>query len=167
MELAQQLERIENWLRENRPEYYALLEPPASKDAIQSAEEDCGLEFSLPFKSLYQWHNGQRPREFTPLIFNLTFMTLPQVVETKKALDDVASFDQWERDSWWPNWIPFLDNGGGDFLCFDLRGFKTGNSSQLLWFDHETHQHEVIHDNLEAFLADLHRRMLNDDLNLA
>lgn len=164
--IEERLEHIEEWLQSHRPDYYEVLEPPASDDALKSAEERFGVELSLAFKSLYRWHGGQRPREFTPLLFNLTFMTLPEVIEAKETLDHVANCDQWQEDSWWPNWIPFLDNGGGDHLCFDLGGFNTGNTNQLLWFDHETHEHEIVHGNLDEFLNDLYSRMVSDDLNL-
>lgn len=166
MNISERLGQIEQWLQTYRPDYHALLEPPASDDVLKSAEEVFGVELSQSFKSLYRWHGGQRPRDFTPLLYNLTFMTLPEIIESKGSLDYVAKFDQWPKDSWWPNWIPFLDNGGGDHLCFDLGGFKTGNTEQLLWFDHETHEHEIVHDNLDGFLDDLYRRMLGNDLNL-
>ncbi len=166
MNTAERLDQIEQWLQANRPDYQSMLEPPAADDALRSAEEKFGLELPGNVKALYRWHNGQKPREFTPLLHNLTFMTLSEVIATKEALDHVAEFDQWQRDSWWPNWFPFLDNGGGDYLCVDLGGFKTGNIGQLLWFDHETHEHEIVHENLDEFLDDLYRRMLEDDLNL-
>lgn len=166
MQTIERLEQIEKWLEAHSPDYHALLQAPAAENEISEAEERLHVQLSDAFKLLYQWHAGQRPREFTPLLFNLTFMTLPEIIEAKESLDHVAEFDQWKKDSWWPNWIPFLDNGGGDYLCFDLGGFKTGSTEQILWFDHETHEHQIVHPNLDNFLEDLYRRMLNDDLNL-
>ena len=166
MNTTDRIQQVDIWLRANRPDYYALLRPPETDASLNDVESHLSVRLPDEFRLLYKWHGGQTPREFTPLVFNLTFMTLPEVVEMKTTLDQVAAYDQWDADHWRPDWIPFLDNGGGDLLCFDLGGYGTGVRNQMLWFDHESDKPDIMYESLDAFLADLYDRMLNNNLRI-
>ena len=69
---------------------------------------------------LYQWRNGQRLDCFASLEYNRMFMPLEDAASTKRLLDGMIGKD-FERPNWWrKEWVPFLSNGGGDYLCLDL-----------------------------------------------
>ncbi|EMI56764.1 hypothetical protein RSSM_01804 [Rhodopirellula sallentina SM41] len=82
-------------------------------------------------------------------------------------LTDMAPAEGWPSEHWQAAWLPFLDNGGGDHLCYvvsDGHGFTPG---QVIWFDHEGDEsHEVVHESMLDFRRDLYDRMLNDRLEL-
>lgn len=161
------IQLIDAWLRTHRPDYYELLQPGETTESLDAFASQMSVVLPDEFILLYRWHDGQKPREFTPLLDNLTFMTLNESIEMKNALDEVARIDLWHPDHWRRDWIPFLDNGGGDLMCFDLGGYATGNRNQLIWFDHESELPEIIHPDADEFLDDLFDRMTNGNLNLS
>lgn len=161
------IEQVEKWLRENRPDYYASLQPGASSEALGRFERTFDLKLTDSFRMLYQWRDGQDKDSFDPLLFNLTFMPLKLVIEHKQILDGMIGTEFDDPDWWNRDWIPFLENGGGDFLCLDVGGFQTGNAGQILWHDHEDAEREIIHSDIDAFLSDLLQRMTTGNLELA
>lgn len=161
------LELIDEWLRANRWDYHQLLQTGETTESLGVFASQIAVVLPDTFELLYRWHGGQKPREFTPLLENVTFMTLPEIAETKTMLDEVSRIEGWHPDHWRSDWIPFLDNGGGDLMCFDSGGYSTSNRGQLIWFDHESELPEVAHPDLDDFLKDLYDRMLNGNLNLA
>lgn len=38
---------------------------------------------------------------------------------------------------WWPKWIPFMENGGGDYLCVDMDPTLSGNLGQIVIYYHD------------------------------
>jgi cell wall assembly regulator SMI1 len=71
--------RIEAWLKTNLPEVIADLNPPASEDAINHAEEVLGIELPESFKALYRLHNGQQQQSFG-VFFGQSFLSLEQML---------------------------------------------------------------------------------------
>ena len=57
-EVEQSWQRIENWLRNNAPETYATLNPPASEAAIAKAEEFLGVPFPPDVLASLRVHDG-------------------------------------------------------------------------------------------------------------
>jgi cell wall assembly regulator SMI1 len=101
------------------------------------------------------------------LLLNLTFMPLEAVIESKDMLDGMIGTEFLEPDWWRRDWVPFLENGGGDLLCLDAGGFETGNVGQVLWFDHGDADREIIHASIDDFCIDLLNRMSTGMLELA
>ncbi len=160
------LDKIETWLAANRPEYHSLLNPPAQPYLFTALRTAVGITLPEDLRSFYLWHDGQDSESFEPLLENLTFMTLTEIATTHQAHSDVAIFDQWDDDFWRPCWIPFLSNGGGDYLC--LASETAGNvpKGSILWYDHETSDREVVHPSFDGFLLNLYDRMVNDRLDV-
>lgn len=154
------LPQIDAWLAKNRPDYYALLNPPAQHYLFGSL----GLLMPNELQHFYMWHDGQQARTFDSLLENLTFMPLMEIATTHQMLQDVSMFEGWDDDHWQPTWIPFLSNGGGDFLCVaseECRGIPKGS---VIWYDHESSERDIQHKDFDAFLNDLYHRMLTDRL---
>ncbi|WP_188825493.1 SMI1/KNR4 family protein [Brucella endophytica] len=38
---------------------------------------------------------------------------------------------------WWPGWIPFMENGGGDYLCIDMDPAPGGTLGQVVAYYHD------------------------------
>jgi cell wall assembly regulator SMI1 len=63
----------------------------------------------------------------------------------------MIGFD-FEIENWWnQNWIPIFQNGGGDSICYDLKGIFTQKRGQLIEFWHADNDRNVIAPTLEAF----------------
>ena len=50
-----------------------------------------------------------------------------------------AIADKGIQKQWWNSaWIPFADNGGGDYLCLDLAPMACGNPGQVIAMRHDS-----------------------------
>lgn len=118
----------------------------ASIDELKRAESAIGVKFTQGLSSLYMWKNGQANSYANDILFNFKFMSLHEVVTTKKIMDEMIGSD-FEDPNWWKKeWIPFLDNGAGDNYVVDT---VTG---KIIWFWHDDGKRNIIADSLEAWL---------------
>ncbi|HEY9729582.1 MAG TPA: SMI1/KNR4 family protein, partial [Chroococcales cyanobacterium] len=65
------IERLDRWLRQNRPGYYSQLLPGLTDEQIMEFEEALGISLPPDFKLLYKWKNGQPSGHYDSFIFNL------------------------------------------------------------------------------------------------
>lgn len=93
-------------------------------------------------------------------------MTLTEIATTHQVHQDVSIFDQWTEDHWQSCWVPFLSNGGGDYLCIATETFRNIPNGAIIWYDHETTEREIVHESFEAFIDDLYDRMETDGLDI-
>ena len=57
---------------------------------------------------------------------------------------------------WWNvGWIPFADNGGGDYYCVDMAPTGAGTRGQIISHSHESGEHKVLAASLADYLNDL------------
>lgn len=163
---SQILARIESWLASHRPEYWTLLNPPAREYLFGALRSTSGIVLPDNVKRFYEWHDGQKAGTFESLLLNLTFMTLMEIATIHQMHQQVAVIDQWSEDHWQSFWIPFLSNGGGDYLCIATESFRNVPAGAVLWYDHEVSDREVVHKDFEAFLEDLYERMVTNRLEI-
>lgn len=156
--------QIDHWLSTNRPDYFALLNPPANEYLFDALRATVGIVLPQDFRKIYEWHDGQAAGSFDSLFQNLTFMTLMEMATTHQTHRDVSMIDQWGEDQWQPSWVPFLSNGGGDYFCIATESFREIPAGSILWYDHESSDREIIHSHPAAFLEDLYERMVTDRL---
>jgi cell wall assembly regulator SMI1 len=148
------LSSIDKWLAENRPDYYAQLQKGASEKELTDLETQFNIKLPESFKVLYKWRNGQENRCFASIFGNYQFMSLQWIVSTKESLDGMIGTD-FEDPEWWKReWLPFLDNGGGDYICLDAIG-------RIIKFWHEEEDREIIHANFDEWLIMLCLSMEN------
>jgi cell wall assembly regulator SMI1 len=145
------IDRLDRWLRHNRPRYYEQLQPGLHPDAIREAEATFGFPLPDSLRDLYHWKDGQAPGCLDSLYYNFMFQSLRDTVGTWQVLDDLARGEFQERKGWFESWVPFLDNNGGDHLCVDVRGSFGGDPGQLVWFLHETGEREVEYPDLDTW----------------
>ena len=153
MLFPQLLSRLDALLQQHRPEYYAELNPPATAAEIAAFEAEVGLTLPAELRAWFSWHNGQSDECFTGLVANYEFPSLSSVAESMRINRELLAAGDFVANWWRPDWLPFLANGSGDHVCFDLEGTFTGQPGQLLEHWHDWEPRDVIFPNLTAWLA--------------
>lgn len=125
------LAQIDRWLAEHRPDYYSLLNPPAQEYLFGAVRSTAGIVLPDSIRRFYEWHDGQEAGTFEPLMMNLTFMTLMEMATTHQMHQHVSMIDQWSEEHWQPSWVPFLSNGGGDYLCVAPKPFAISRRARF------------------------------------
>jgi cell wall assembly regulator SMI1 len=151
--MKQSIERLDRWLRENRPDYYADLQPGVTETELSEFENLLGFGVPQSFKDLYMWRDGQAINSYKALQFNLSFMNIKQIKYYWAVLNDLLDTGEFDLTNWWHReWIPFLDNGGGDHLCIDMSGVFTGTKGQIIEFWHDSDDRSIQYPSLEKWL---------------
>lgn len=149
------LVQLDRWLRTHRADYYGKLNPPATDAELKELESEAGVPLSVEFKALLRWKNGQ-PLEVVDTFHPLTnemFASSQSMVRTMREMNELVKYGDISAESWSRSWAPFMDNGGGDMTCLDL---KTGT---IVSRDHETQEIVQTYSNLERWLAELLREL--------
>jgi cell wall assembly regulator SMI1 len=144
--------RLDKWLRVNRPDYYPDLQPGVTATEISKFEKQFALQVPQLFKELYMWRNGQASIFSTSLQFNRTFMSIELINGSRDVLNRLLDLGEFEQNWWHREWIPFLSNGGGDYLCIDLAGVFTGTEGQIITFWHDWESRNIEYPSLEKWL---------------
>jgi cell wall assembly regulator SMI1 len=116
--LAGRLSRPERWLAKHRPRFLKSLQPGASEVELQALQAELGLELPEELRTLLAWHNGQGEGYAGRFEENWLFLGTERIASAKRDLDLQAPGNG-DRTGWRPEWIPFLDDDGGDYLCLD------------------------------------------------
>lgn len=165
MELTDLITRMDRWLSTNRADYYGELRPGAKPEELSAFESQFGLTLPPDFRELYRWRNGHGGS--ASLQDNRMFMPLDDITSTKDTLDGMIGTD-FDDPKWWrKSWIPFLANGGGDYLCLDLTAEDGGAPGQLRAFWHDWDKRQVECPSLEAWLRSLVDSMEQGTLELS
>jgi cell wall assembly regulator SMI1 len=147
------LERLERWLRDNRPEYYDWLRPGLPERELTALERDLGRNLPAGFRELYRWHDGQEPECTIAFQYNQMFMSMDNVKLVWAALGQLMDGGEFPETNWWSKaWLPFLDTGNGDHLCVDLDGAFSGVSGQVLTFYHDWECRNIEFPSLEKWM---------------
>jgi cell wall assembly regulator SMI1 len=142
--------RMDKWLAANRADYHSKLQAGASKQELDEFEAKFKLRLPSHFRELYQWRNGQSG--YASLQDNRMFIPLAEIADTKDTLDGMIGTD-FDSPKWWrEGWVPFLSNGGGDYLCLDLSAEDGGTAGQLRAFWHADKDRPIEYASLEAWL---------------
>src|SRR5262245_42344895 len=110
------IQRLDLWLKENRPDYYKHLSPGATEEQIHLLEE--GLNFELPeqFRDFLRWKNGQD--DDGKLLDNYTLLSCDEILQTWKSLKIDQEDGIFELQNWWNHkWLPFLYDFAGNYCC--------------------------------------------------
>ncbi|HEX4221002.1 MAG TPA: SMI1/KNR4 family protein [Pseudonocardiaceae bacterium] len=125
-EIERSWQRIENWLRDNAPETYASLNPPASEAAIAEAQEFIGVPFPPDLIASLRIHDGVT---FHPAGLTIVGRYAPISVEVIKdrwqMLGDILreQFDSEDMGGgWWHRqWVPIAEDNAACQLIVDAR----------------------------------------------
>lgn len=149
------IDRLDLWLRTNRPRYHASLGPGATASSIDALERRVGTALPPLLREMLAWRDGTNVSvlDREDLAFEGSWMSIADIVETVEMLDGMAAVDEWEYDDWWcPGWVPFLWTIGGDYLCVDLVGSFGGQPGQVLRFWHDDKERSIVHRSFDAWL---------------
>ena len=148
------IQRLDAWLRANRPAYYQLLQPGLTAQEFESFQSKLKLKMPEPFRDFYLWRNGQKVKSFEAFQHNFGLMSTKQILGAKRDLDELLEAGDFEGPNWWnTKWVPFLDNGGGDHFCIDLAGTFTKRPGQVLWFLHDDGERSVEYAGFAEWLT--------------
>jgi cell wall assembly regulator SMI1 len=146
------IEKVDHYLKTNRPEYYAILNPPLTDEGITSLEEEYGIKLPADLRALYKWKNGHGEEHFLEKFIDLhQFFSLDLSLKMARELTEMIGLD-FTRENWWnKHWIPIFTESS-DHFCYDLEGTFTGNKGQIIEFLHDDSWRPVVAPNLTAFL---------------
>jgi cell wall assembly regulator SMI1 len=143
------LPQIETWLNSNRADYLKELLPGATDGDLDAFGARFQLELPDGFRDLYKWRNGQEPECSSSIAGNRMFMSLAEIARAKESLDRKAGPDP---TSWKREWIPFLDDGGGNYTVVDLRAEGRGS---LIDYYHDEDFRTVVNKSVDEWLQEV------------
>jgi cell wall assembly regulator SMI1 len=111
--LAQALNRLDDWLKKHRARYSKALLPPATAEQLKALQDVLGQALPPELHAWLAWHNGQNPDVPGALEENWRPMSTTDIAQAKRELD-AEGHPGWDR-----SWIPFLDDDNDDYLCLD------------------------------------------------
>jgi cell wall assembly regulator SMI1 len=110
---------------------------------LDQLQNDLGRPLPDALRTLLAWHNGQS--DDCPARFEQDWILLDsgRVAAAKREVDAAAPATGWQ-----PDWIPFLDNDAGDYVCMDAGA--PGVPVREFWQDRK--EHPVTAPNLAVWL---------------
>ncbi len=145
--------RLDRWLREQRPLFYKKLRPGISREAIQKAEKKAGVVLPPRLAELFQWRNGEGDGgPFERFLDNWSLMSLEDALGLRASMNEMQAKGEFKGALWNTHWIPFLEDGGGNNVCLDLKGVG-GKPGQLIEFWHEDADRPISYDSLDELLS--------------
>lgn len=150
-DFARLLQRLDELLRLHRPDYYATLSPPATEAELAAFEQEFDLTLPPELRQWFAWHNGQQG--FDSFFQNNCLQSLDGAAESMRINRELLADGDFVENWWRPDWVPFLENGGGDHVCVDLEGTFTGQAGQLMEHWHDGEARSVLFPDLPSWLA--------------
>ena len=127
------IQRLDAWLQQNRPEYYASLNPGASDEEIAELETSLGWNLPEDFVKFYKWRNG-----INELVPGWVWMSLIHISEIRAWHLEYMKNESFSKNQrWHPDFVPFLENGAGDYYCLDRCGVWNGQIYQIILSVHD------------------------------
>jgi cell wall assembly regulator SMI1 len=138
------LSRLDKWLAKNRSKFRKNLLPGASAADIAALGTSLGKPVPAGLAALLSWHNGQGDDYAGYFIDHWLLLSAAKIAAAKADLDAVGGDYGWKTD-----WLPFLDDDGGNFVVLDL----SNKHSQVLayWMGEKA---EKLAPSLDAWLTD-------------
>jgi cell wall assembly regulator SMI1 len=153
--MKETLAKLDEFIKDFRPNYYENLNPPLSRKQIEELENKYKIVLPNDLQELYLWKNGQSPNCYESFVNNSEFTSLEEVLETAAEFTLMIGTD-FEIENWWnAHWLPIFHNGGGSRICYDLQGIFTKKKGQILEFWKADNDRNVIAPDLNAFLRQI------------
>lgn len=116
-DLGALLRRVDGLLTDWDPARRRALGKPATAAALRVLGDRPPVELTTWFG----WHDGQKgARALTPMD-NTTLVSLRDAARIARELEADP-----EVEGWRASWLPLLENGAGDYLCFERSGRSRG-----------------------------------------
>ncbi|OWB79735.1 hypothetical protein B5S32_g3970 [[Candida] boidinii] len=160
-------EIFDDWLKENWPQGYNNLSPPATDEEIENLEEKLGVKLPDDFKNSLKCHNGQIGYQST--FKNNEYLSIDKIYHYRKLWKDIKSngkidgltskiYDNEPISNEWYNinWIPITHDGAGNHYCLDLDPDlnKNGKIGQIITMWHDSDSRSIVSYSFKEFFAD-------------
>lgn len=150
------LEELDTWLKTNRPDYYARLQPPWSDNQFARIQQLAGTELPASFRALYGWKGGQSALAAENLYDGWRFLQFEELRIEQQTYNELQEMGEFKQANWWnTNWIPFLQNESEALMCLDLAGTFDGKPGQLITFEVRNSARSIEFPDLDAFFTAL------------
>jgi hypothetical protein len=135
---------LDKLIKDKNPELYSEL---------MTSEESALFNSSIPepLKQLWQWKNGQNPNysgNFHAKT-NEMLMSYQDASEVRGEFTDYVECGDISEENWKSDWLPFSENGGGNYMCLSL------SSGKVFYFDKYETSTGLRFPSLKAWLEDL------------
>ena len=150
-----EIQQLEDHLKTSRLEYYQELKAPLTEKEITDLEIKYKVVLPADLKVLYLWKNGQAEDCYEAFVNNSMFESLETVLENHQLLTGMIGFDFTIENYWNKHWLPIFANGGGSYICYDLKGIFTNNKGQIIEFWNGDNNRTVFAPSLVHFLKSL------------
>lgn len=149
--MLETITKLDNWLKENRNEFYKKLNSGLTTNEIKGWEKKFGFELPNNFKMLYQWKNGQKPENRECFCNHLYFDPIEVVYEQwKYGKEDLTEFNDEDTIVWGESWLQFMSTIDSNGYCLDVNGdFK--DARNIIYYIHDD-ENKVLFINLETML---------------
>lgn len=161
--------QLKLWLKDHANAIYKDLNAEADQRTIMELEENIGVLLPKSFKNYLQSNNGQFGTTGPVLMQDWELMNIKFIIKTWQMHNDIYDEENnYKREDqsqktvpYWRDskWVPFANNGAGDYLCLDLNPGPKGVVGQIIIFWHTNSIRQVIARDwdqlLDQFLKDL------------
>jgi cell wall assembly regulator SMI1 len=139
------LSRLDQWLAQHRKRFHDNLQPGAPVAELNALGKSLGQPVPDGLRTLLGWHNGQG-EEYVGYFENHWLLMSTGMISAAKQELDGGAVDGWKRE-----WIPFLDDDGGDYLVLDA-GKK--EPPVLAFYLDKEEPAKVVAPSLEAWIKE-------------
>jgi len=166
-DIAQNWAAIVEWVKQNAPRIASDLQHRGATNAeIDAVEKRLGVQFPDALRDLYRLCAGGEGSDLFPSLEeeDMGFGLIP--------IEDITSCWGGEEDYgvgpedvttepgiraayWDKSWIPFADNGGGDYFCVDMNPAEGGTAGQVIYWGHEELTRQMVAPSLTALVQQL------------
>lgn len=171
--LPELLSRLDEWYAAHLPAVHATLRPGVTDADLDDFEIRNTLRLPPAFRALYRWHDGQDWS--VGGVFGLDFMPLTQVDQISAMWQNFAAGDLAHlnvdiyvvshptgaiREQYvLPAALPFLSDGGGNYVALDLAPDLRGQPGQIVTTGRDEIHRYVLAPELETFLREYLSRL--------
>jgi cell wall assembly regulator SMI1 len=113
-DLKELLGRVDHWLSAHRQRFQKALQSGASSADLDALSAAVGKAAPEDLRTWLSWHNGQSADVPGAFEGSWNLMSAQGMAEAKKELD-AQPHEGWQKD-----WLPFLEDDNGNYLCLDL-----------------------------------------------
>lgn len=158
--------RLEAVLQRAHPDFLAALAPGSTVAQLDELERLVGQWLPPTLRDLLAWRNGVADQAAMVRIDGpWELMSVAQIVEAVTEMGDLLRREPgWIERTWWStDWIPFLHDYCGDYICVDLTGDShtlqrdgqpyQGIPGQIIMLDHEAEWRTVQAPSLQTWLT--------------
>lgn len=149
--MLETITKLDNWLKENRNEFYKKLNNGLTTNEIKGWEKKFGFELPNNFKMLYQWKNGQKPENRECFYNHLYFDPIEVVYEHWEiGNEDLTEFNEEGTIVWGESWLRFMSAIDSNGYCLDVNGdFK--EAGNIIYYIHDD-ENEALFSDLETMM---------------